>query len=140
MLVIAGARADAAADGHYFASTDGKVGLWFGDVDDLWKLGKPRGTGGPWLNTTTGAGQPSDPYLMTGYDRKTVSLSHDAEETVAFTIEVDVVRDGTWFRYAVIRVPAGRTVTHEFPAGYSAHWVRLTADRDCKATAQFTYE
>ena len=67
-------------------------------------------------------------------------LSHDAEEAVAFTIEVDFVRTGTWFPYDVIRVPAGRTVTHEFENGYSAHWVRLIADRDCKATAQFKYE
>ena len=51
MLVIAGTRVDAAEDGHYFASTDGKTGLWFGDVDDLWKLGKPRGRGGPWLDS-----------------------------------------------------------------------------------------
>ncbi len=41
LLVMAGNLASAEADGHYFPSDDGKTGLWFGCVDDLWKLGKP---------------------------------------------------------------------------------------------------
>jgi len=138
LLVIAGCRADAKPDGHYFASADG-VGLWFGDVDDLWKMGKPVGEGGPWRNTPVEAGGLSDPYLMAGYDRKSLALSHDAKGEVNFTVLVDVAADDTWLPYATLRVPAGQTVTHEFPEGYSAHWVRLKADRACRATATFTY-
>jgi len=37
-------------------------------------------------------------------------------------------------------VPPGETARHEFPEGYSAHWVRLIADRPCTATATFAYE
>ena len=51
-------------------SADGKLGLWFGAIDDLWKLGKPVGVGGPWKHTAVKAGKPSDAYLMTGYDKK----------------------------------------------------------------------
>ena len=140
MLVIAGTQAGAKADGHYVAGSDGKAGLWFGDIDDLWKLGKPVGRGGPLKETPVMAGAASDPYLMTGYDRKTMTLSHDAGRTVRFTVEVDVIRDGTWSVYRTFDVPAGKAVTHEFPAGYSAHWVRVNADADCKATAWFVYE
>jgi hypothetical protein len=140
MLAIAGTRAEAAADGHFVASTDGQVGLWFGDVDDLWKMGKPRGKGGPWLKTAVSAGQPSDPYLMTGYDQKTMTLSHEADQAVKFKVEVDFVRNGKWCVYEVIEVPAGGVTTHKFPDGYSAHWVRVTADRSCQATAQLIYE
>jgi hypothetical protein len=28
---------------------------------------------------------------------------------------------------------------HIFPSGFSAHWVRLTPEIDCRATAQFFY-
>jgi len=140
LLVLSGTRAGAKPDGNYFASADGKVGLWFGDVDDLWRLGKPVGRGGPWRNTAVKAGQPSDPYLMTGYDRKTVALSHAAVAEIAFTIEVDFDHTGTWHTYAVLKVAPGQTPRHVFPDGYSAHWVRLTADRDCTATAWFIYE
>jgi hypothetical protein len=120
-------------------SDDGKVALWVGNLEDLWKLGVPRGEGGPWRDAAVRAGAPSDPYLMTGYDRKTVRLSHDRPADVRFTIEVDFLADGTWHPYETVTVPAGKTVTHAFPAGFAAHWVRVKADADCKATAWFVY-
>lgn len=140
LLVIAGCAATAQPDGHYFAASDSKVGLWFGDIDDLWKLGKPVGHGGPWLNTPVEANSPSDPYLMAGFDRKTLQLSHDSPSSVAITILVDPAGDNTWHPYQTLSVPAGQTLTHEFTVGYSAHWVRLKADHACKATGQFKYE
>lgn len=137
---LKGNLAGAAADGHYVASDDGKVGLWLGNVEDLWKLGPPRGQGGPWRDSAVRAGEPSDPYLMTGYDRKSVRLSHDAKGDVRFTIEVDFFASGHWHPYDTIAVPAGKTVTHTFPAGFAAHWVRVKADADGKATAWFIYD
>jgi len=138
LLVISGTSAGAKPDGQYFHGADG-AGLWFGAVDDVWKFGKPVGRGGPWRDTTVTPGAPSDPYLMTGYDRKRVALCHDAAGEVAVTLEVNI--DHTdWRVYQTFRVPAGQTVTHEFPAGYCAHWVRVTADKVCRATAAFTYE
>jgi len=139
-LVLAGCKASAESDGHYFTLTDGEVGLWFGDIDDLWKLGKPTGRGGPWLETAVEAGEPSDPYLMAGYDRKTASLAHDAESEVTLTLQVDPTADGTWLPYRSIRVPAGETVRHALPVGYAAHWVRAVTDQPCRATVQFEYE
>ena len=139
LLVMSGTRKDAKPDGHYFSSADGAAGLWFGNVDDLWKLGKPVGRGGPWLKTAVKADEPSDPYLMTNYDRKRIELSHDSDQTVAMTIKVDVDHQG-WHTYKTIDVPPGKTVTHEFPAGFAAHWVRVSVDKDCQATAQLTYE
>jgi len=142
ILVLSGTRADAKADGHYFnfGGTDAAAGLWYGDIDDLWKMGKPKGKGGPWLNTMTKENMPSDPYLMTGYDKKTLKLSHDSTIFVQATIEVDFLATGKWEVYQTVEIPAGQTFTHEFPAGYSAHWVRVRIDRECRATAEFTYE
>jgi hypothetical protein len=140
LLVLAGNLAGAKADGHYVASEDGKVGLWLGNVEDLWKLGPPRGEGGPWKDSAVKAGEPSDPYLMTGYDRKAVQLSHDRPGDVKFTIEVDFLASGHFHTYDTIAVPAGKTITHTFPAGFAAHWVRVKADADCKATAWFVYD
>jgi len=127
-----GAR-QAVANGneHVIVSQDGRAGVWAGVIDDLWKLGKPRGVGGPWKDTAVKAGVPSDAYLMTGYDRKRVALSHRSEKTVHFTLEVDIDGSGLWVPYRKFAVPPGR---------YAAYWTRLRADRDCIATAWFTYE
>jgi hypothetical protein len=139
LLVLSGNLANAAADGHYVASEDGKVGLWLGNVEDLWKLGPPRGEGGPWRETAVKAGEASDPYLMTGYEHKAVQLSHGRREAVQFTIEVDFLADGTWHTYQTVAVPAGAKIAHTFPKGFAAHWVRVKADADCRATAWFVY-
>lgn len=139
LLVLSGVRLNAKPDGHVFVSSDG-VSLWLGGVDDLWQLGKPRGQGGPWLKAQVKPDQPSDPYLMTGFDKKTIELSHDAASEVSFTIEVDFLAKGVWRTYQTFKVPPGQTVRHEFPSGYSAHWLRVLADKSCTATAWLVYE
>ena len=139
LMVISGTSPGAKPDGNYFASADGKAGLWFGHIDDLWKLGKPVGVGGPWKDTPVKAGVASDQYLMTGYDRKRLDLSHDADDAVEMTVEVNFDHN-QWREYAKITVPKGKTATHKFPDGFNAHWVRLKSSKDCKATAVFTYE
>lgn len=140
MLVLAGCLPKAPASANYLKAADGKLGLWFGAIDDLWKLGKPVGVGGPWQESTVKAGAPSDPYLMTGYDRKRVVLFHNASAPVTFKIEVDVANDEAWKPYAAIKIMPGQVVEYKFPDAYGAHWVRVTADTDCIATAQFHYE
>ena len=56
-----------------------------------------------------------------------------------FRVEVDFLGDGSWAPYGSYTVEPGGYVHHEFPAGFSAHWVRVTSDTDCTATAYFTY-
>jgi hypothetical protein len=140
LLVLAGTWADATPDGHYFRSKDGRAGLWFGFVEDLWHFGKPRGVGGPWKDSPVQAGNPSTAYMMTGFDRKALELSHNSDKDVTFTVEADFLATGQWHRYATFEVAPGKTVRHTFPDGYSAHWVRAITDTNCSATAWFTYD
>lgn len=139
LFVVAGVPAQAQSDGHVFRSDDGQAALWFGNVDDLWKLGAPAGVGGPWKDTAVTANTPSDPYLMLGYQHKVMELSHQGGEEVLFTVEVDFLANNTWSVYARIPVPPGQVLKHAFPAGYSAHWVRLKTAVDTTATAKFIY-
>jgi hypothetical protein len=137
MLVLSGAKTDAANDGHVFGNADAK--LWFGAIDDLWKMGKPVGRGGPWKDSTVKAGEPSDPYLMAGYDAKMLALSHDARQPVEFIVEVDFYADGQWHEYNRLTVAPGQPLVYDFPAGYAAHWLRVQANTACRATAQLNY-
>lgn len=140
LLVLAGCRTSTPATPNFFKSADATIGLWFGAVDDLWQLGKPVGVGGPWRDTLVRSGIPSDPYLMTGYDRKRVLLSHDARTPVIFRVEVDFANDGKWHPYASIEVRPNETFEHRFADAFGAHWVRLVAGKDCSASAEFHYE
>jgi hypothetical protein len=140
LLVLAGTNLQAATDGHFFRSAASGPGLWFGAIDDLYKLGAPQGEGGPWKATAVQAGLPSDPYLMTNFGGKTVALSHDSTAPVRFTIQVDFLADGSWNTLDVVDVPPGQTFDYRFPDGFAAHWVRLIADRDANVTARFRYQ
>ena len=123
---------------HIIRSNDGKAAVWAGVVDDLWKLGKPRGTGGPWYRTDVVANEPSDPYLMTAYDHKQLAISSSNDAT--FRIEVDIDGTGLWIPYQSFSVQAGQTLEHTFPKGFSAYWVRAVSDVDTNATVTFHYQ
>lgn len=136
LLVISGTREDAVDDGHYFAAEGNKTGLWFGKVDDLWKFGQPVGRGGPWKDATVEAGEISLPYLMTGYENKSVSFTTDRD--VVISLEVDFDHHG-WHLYREFPLQGGKVTVYQFPEGYSAHWVRCRADKAAKVTVEFTY-
>ncbi|MGD2175198.1 MAG: hypothetical protein PVJ27_07330 [Candidatus Brocadiaceae bacterium] len=138
-MLVLGADNASPSQGSNSLCGEPQSGLWLGKTDDLWSLGRPAGWGGPWWETEVRAGEHSDPYLMTGFEGKVLHLSQSGDETVTFGVEVDFQGTGSWHRYASLEVPAGGYVHHEFPGGFSAHWVRLAADTDCTATAQFFY-
>jgi hypothetical protein len=114
-------------------------GLWLGAVDDLWKFGKPRGYGGPWRKTQVIANKPSDPYLMTGYDKKSLVLFQRRADKVQMTVEVDFTGNGDWTKYQTFEV-GSESVRHTFPDAFAAYWLRIVADKDCEATALLKYE
>ncbi len=138
MLVLG---SDNASPAHGLNAFQGEPqsGLWFGKTDDLWQFGKPKGWGGPWWRTQVAADEPSDPFLMTGFDKKCLHFTHDADRTVDLAVEVDFLGDGSWHRYETLSAGAGQYLHHEFPEGFSAHWVRLRLGSSCCATAQFHY-
>jgi hypothetical protein len=142
MLILTGIDTGAmkGRNEHIVSSDDGACAVWTGAIDDLWKLGKPRGEGGPWKDTAVEADATSDPYLMTGFDRKTLTLSHAGPETVSFTVEVDPDGTGLWGLYGTFVVESGKTEAHSFPEGFSAYWLRVRANKAVKATAWLKYE
>lgn len=91
------------------------------------------------MNTTVKAGEQSDPYLMTGYDKKTLTLKTDKDVKVTLWLSVShYLKEKV--AYKEFDLKAGQEFKYLFPEGFSAHWVCLSTDKDCEATAQFLYE
>lgn len=116
-----------------------QTGLWFGKTDDLWGFGKPTGTGGVWYNTEIEAGETSDPYLMYGFDKKSVHFYQDSDSAVEMTIETDFMGNGDFKAFKKIILEPGEYSHYEFPESYSAQWMRISTDKACKATAMIIY-
>jgi hypothetical protein len=135
MLVLAG-NETTPNQGAYSVAGQPQSGIWFGKTDDLWQWGKPAGWGGPWRKAQVKAGVPSEPFLMTGFDKKILHIRADRQ--AAFDVEYDFLGDGTWDKYERVNVPAAG-VRHIFPSGFSAHWVRIVPATTCVASAEFFY-
>ena len=76
MLVLGGNQVSSIFDNNRVTGQS-QSGLWFGKTDDLFSFGKPQGWGGPWRYDVVQAGVPSDPYLMTGFDKKVIHFRVD---------------------------------------------------------------
>ena len=138
MLVLAGTKAASNASARFFKSQDEKTALWFGGIDDLWEFGKPVGIGGPWKNTKVKANEPSDPYLMTGYDKKTLIL--ESNKDCSITAEIDIDHWTGFHPYKTFNLKAGKKITFEFPDGFATHWIRFRTSDKARVTAQLIYQ
>ncbi|MAS96965.1 MAG: hypothetical protein CMO55_27555 [Verrucomicrobiales bacterium] len=139
LFVVSGIEGDAPTDNdHIIRSDDGKTALWVGAIDDIWELGKPVGNGGPWKDTPVEDGTISDPYLMTGYDKKTLTL--EADSAISVKVEIDIDGTGNWKQWKTVYLSAGTPLTEVFPEEFQAYWVRFVSEGSAKATAQLAYE
>lgn len=141
LLIMTGINLKAGRNNeHIIVSEDGKASLWTGTIDDLWKMGKPVGKGGPWKDTEVKAGKASDPYLIGFYDQKELTLSHSGKDAVTFTVEVDPTGNGDFMEYAAYKVKPGEKFNYKFPGSFQARWIRFVTDTDVKATAWLAYK
>lgn len=140
LLVLSGTAAKSGQNPRLLRPQDGQWAIWIGTIDDLWRLGKAVGTGGPWSNTAVKPGIPSDPYLIAGYDHKRLTLSHDAVESVRIMVQIDISGTGMWHDYREIQVASGEVARYKFPDSFGAYWIRFKASADCNATALLEYE
>jgi len=138
LMVISGLDADGPASDRVIRSEDGLAAVWVGVIDDLWDFGKPRGVGGPWKDTVVRPGEPSDPYLMTGFDRKRLTLSQTGAPETRITLELDITGFGAWQPFETYLVEEGIPVTIDLD-DVRAYWLRVRPDQSCTATAWLEY-
>lgn len=140
LLVMTGIDPGAKAGEHIVRSDDGEAAVWVGAIDDLWKLGKPVGKGGPWKDEAVKANVPSDPYLIGFYNNRSLEISHKEAFPVTFRIEVEPIGHGPWMLYSEVKVEPEETYQYIFPDNFQARWIRFVADNNCVATTWLEYK
>jgi hypothetical protein len=118
----------------YYATGHLQAGLDFFRLEDLWSFGKPGGYGGVWKDTSISAGATSNPFLIYGFETKTIHLWSDTPGT--FTIEVDPVGDGSWKTYDTVTLTSTRLYDKFIITG-DAVWCRVKFDTAAKVGAWF---
>ncbi|NWJ51427.1 MAG: hypothetical protein HXX14_11245 [Bacteroidetes bacterium] len=141
MLIMTGINPSEAKDNtHIILANDGKAAVWAGVIDDLWKMGKPTGQGGPWKNTSVQANEASDPYLIGFYDKRSLTLSHQSKNAVTFQIEVEPIGHGPWMVYKEITVAPGKSFSYTFPDNFQSRWIRFKTNKSTTASAWLDYK
>ncbi len=135
--LIALSGVEPGASGRRIARSPDGPALWLGVIDDLWEMGRPRGVGGPWKDTAVGAGEPSDPYLLGGYQSRSVEIV--TREAATVELEVDLDGTGLWATWATVRTEPGEPIRLGIPDALGAYWIRARSDRATVATVQLTY-
>jgi hypothetical protein len=139
LLVLSGVSSSLPRENpHIIPSDDGRTALWVGAADDLWKLGKPVGTGGPWNQHQIHENETSDPYLMTGFDRKTLTL--ESSRPTVIHMEIDLDGTGLWKRFRSFTMKKNQSIQYKFPQAFQAYWVRFQSTAPSTITAQLNYE
>lgn len=151
-LVLGGNQVSSIFDNNWVTG-ESQSGLWFGKTDDLWNFGKPTGWGGVWQNELVLANTPSDPYLMTGFDKKVIHFRADPPFTsgdITVTVQIDFTGSAGHIGPNFVLEPFNNLTTitlssskpyayYTFDQGFSAHWVRFTTDNDCNCTVVLHY-
>ena len=141
MLIMTGVNPKTASgNSHVVSSSDGKAAVWAGVIDDLWKMGKPVGQGGPWNNSAVKADIPSDPYLIGFYDKRSLTLSHDSQKAITFKIEVEPIGHGPWLTYKEVKVDPGKSYSYTFPDTFQSRWIRFSCDKSANVTTWLKYQ
>jgi hypothetical protein len=141
MLLISGADPQySGKNPHIFKSEDGQIALWAGVVDDLWKLGKPTGKGGPWTQSTVSKGAISDPYLFGGYDQRNLSLTNHGSEKLVIRIELDPAGSDDWHTFRDVELAPGQGFSHQFDPRMTGKWIRFVSLGQGKVSAELTYQ
>lgn len=141
MLLMSGAdpRSKTSND-RLLRSSDGRIAVWAGVVDDLWKMGRPTGKGGPWTMQSVRQGDTSDAYLFGGYDRRRLEMVNHGTTSLPILMQVDATGDGVWFDSRRFELKAGQRIEHVFPADLRGKWIRFRSDADGSVSTLLTYE
>ena len=70
-------------------------------------------------------GELSDPYILTGYDKKTLKAISDSD--VELEIHVDIDGTGLWVKYDTIKLKKGVPLVKNFDETLKGYWIRFEA-------------
>ncbi|MFV0269418.1 MAG: hypothetical protein ACK5HT_20030, partial [Draconibacterium sp.] len=113
--------------------------LWFTSPEKPDQLGPATAEGAVWLNDEVKAGEYSEPFLFSGWDKRCAWINNSGKSTVAFSFEVDKEGTGNFSKLKTIEVAPGSSEFVEFNENETGEWVRVQTNSTITATVNFNY-
>ncbi|RAV29585.1 hypothetical protein [Sinomicrobium soli] len=113
--------------------------LWFTETDQPDHLGSTTAIGAVWVDDEVKAGEPSEPFLFAGWDKRCAWLRNGGTETVRVLLEVDKAGNNEWEPLRTVTVPAEQSLYVDFNTSETGEWIRATADKTTTLSLEFAY-
>ncbi|MFA5420269.1 MAG: hypothetical protein WC341_17585, partial [Bacteroidales bacterium] len=113
--------------------------LWFTTIDKPDQLGLNTAEGAVWISEEIKADGHSEPFLFAGWDTRSAWIQNEGKSSVVFHFEVDKEGNNTWSPLKNIELKTGEAVDIAFSEKETGEWVRVSVNKDTKATAHFCY-
>lgn len=113
--------------------------LWFTSLAQPDQLGPNTAEGAVWISENIGAGQPSEPFLFAGWDRRSAWLANESAGDVEFTFETDVNGNNQWKELLKIKLGGNSQRNIVFEPAQKGEWIRVKTDKATQATLHFSY-
>jgi len=113
--------------------------LWFTSTEKPDQLGPATASGAVWLNDEVKAGEYSEPFLFSGWDKRSAWINNSGKSKVAFSFEVDKDGTGNFSNLKTIELAPGSSEFIEFPETETGEWVRVQSNSTTTATVNFNY-
>lgn len=113
--------------------------LWFTGLSMPDKNAPIDAYGAIWLKDSVNAGQPSEPFLFSGWTHRTAWVKNHGTVTVTVLVETDITGTGKWTAGRKIMVQPGASFSVPFSSDENAEWIRVKSDRSSVLSFSLVY-
>ncbi len=113
--------------------------IWFTSLEKPDQLGPSTASGAIWLEEEVIAGQPSEPFLFSGWPFRTAWIANHSAHDNKLIFEIDRNGDGNWEVLKNEKLLGGESKQIIFSENEAGEWIRMVSSVDAKATVQFTF-
>ena len=115
--------------------------LWFTDFDTPDNLGPATASGAVWLSDSVSSGEFSEPFLLAGWEQRSLWMKNEGNVATDFIFEVDKAGNGQWkLAEETCTLKAGESRLLDLSSMGMAEWIRVKSSNASIATAHFTYQ
>lgn len=113
--------------------------LWFTAYDTPDHLGPVTAGGSLWLRDDVGAGVPSDPFLLSGWDDRCAWLSNHSSQSADICFEIDREGNGVWTPYTTVHIDGAQSLFVPLDPALDAVWIRARSSVSIRADLTFVF-
>jgi hypothetical protein len=113
--------------------------LWFTSLSKPDELGPATVEGAVWAQEEVSAGERSEPFLFSGWEKRSCWIGNKGKNDVVYSFEVDILGDNRWEKLKEVKVKSGKAAYVPFSPDEKGEWIRVRVDKSTYTTVGFNY-